>query len=108
MAETADPFGTALRTGREWQETPWGRLRYALAEAHVLRHLPARGDGGPPRVLDLGGGDGGDAVRLAARGHRVTLVDQSPGMLAAGRDRAREAGVGGLVECVEADVLHLP
>lgn len=109
MADTEDPFGTALRSWRQWQATPWGRLRYVLAEAHVVRHLGGGEDDVTPRtVLDLGGGDGGDAVRLAARGHRVTLVDQSSGMLAAGRERAREAGVGDLVECVEADVLRLP
>ncbi len=42
-------------------------------------------------VLDLGGGTGGDAVRLAGLGHRVTVVDPSPDALAALDRRAAEA-----------------
>jgi SAM-dependent methyltransferase len=49
---------------------------------------------GPPRdVLDIGGGTGGLAVRIAGLGHRVTVVDPSPDALAALARRAREAGV---------------
>ena len=42
-------------------------------------------------VLDLGGGTGGDAVRLARLGHRVTVVDPSPDALASLDRRAAEA-----------------
>jgi S-adenosylmethionine-dependent methyltransferase len=44
-------------------------------------------------VVDIGGGTGGSAVRAAARGHRVTVVDPSPDALASLGRRAREAGV---------------
>jgi 2-polyprenyl-3-methyl-5-hydroxy-6-metoxy-1,4-benzoquinol methylase len=44
-------------------------------------------------VLDIGGGTGGFAVRVAGLGHRVTVVDPSPDALAALARRAREAGV---------------
>lgn len=44
-------------------------------------------------VLDVGGGTGGDAVRLAAEGHRVSVVDPSPDALASLDRRAAEAGV---------------
>ncbi|HJQ04776.1 MAG TPA: methyltransferase domain-containing protein [Nocardioides sp.] len=47
----------------------------------------------PVEVVDIGGGTGGSAVRLAAMGHRVTVVDPSPDALAALGRRAREAGV---------------
>ena len=47
------------------------------------------GDGGLD-VLDLGGGTGHDAVRLAALGHRVTVVDPSPDALASLDRRAAE------------------
>lgn len=43
-------------------------------------------------MLDLGGGDGADSVRLAAAGHAVTVVDQAAGML--GRSRAAATGTG--------------
>jgi len=42
-------------------------------------------------VLDLGGGTGGDAVKLALLGHRVTVVDPSPDALASLHRRAADA-----------------
>ena len=44
-------------------------------------------------VLDIGGGTGGFAVRVAERGHRVRVVDPSPDALAALDRRAGESGV---------------
>ena len=49
--------------------------------------------GGPKEVVDIGGGTGGSAVRLAAMGHRVSVVDPSPDALAALSRRAGDAGV---------------
>jgi S-adenosylmethionine-dependent methyltransferase len=43
-------------------------------------------------VLDIGGGTGGFAVRVAGLGHRVTVVDPSPDALASLSRRAREVG----------------
>jgi S-adenosylmethionine-dependent methyltransferase len=45
------------------------------------------------RIIDVGGGTGGFAVRLAELGHQVTVVDPSPDALAALGRRAREVGV---------------
>lgn len=58
----------------------------------VLDPLLADGD----RVLDvvdIGGGTGGSAVRIAELGHRVCVVDPSPDALAALGRRAREVEV---------------
>jgi 2-polyprenyl-3-methyl-5-hydroxy-6-metoxy-1,4-benzoquinol methylase len=44
-------------------------------------------------IVDVGAGTGGLAVSIAARGHRVTVVDPSPDALAAARWRAAESGV---------------
>ncbi|MFF2774015.1 class I SAM-dependent methyltransferase [Streptomyces sp. NPDC058052] len=107
MSEAAAKFDRAMDVWKEWQEAPWGRLRYAVAEANLVRHAEALGDG-PLRVLDLAGGDGGDAVRLAARGHHVTIVDHAPAMLAAAAERAGAAGLAERIDCVEADVHRLP
>jgi len=49
--------------------------------------------GGTLDVLDIGGGTGGSAVRVAGLGHRVTVVDPSPDALASLDRRAQEAGV---------------
>ncbi|GAB7003741.1 methyltransferase [Nocardioides sp. AN3] len=50
-------------------------------------------DTAPLDVLDIGGGTGGFAVRVAEMGHRVTVVDPSPDALASLARRAREVGV---------------
>ncbi|TNM45123.1 methyltransferase domain-containing protein [Nocardioides albidus] len=77
----------------------WDALESALA-------------GGPRDVVDLGGGTGGFAVRLAESGHRVRVVDPSPDALAALARRAREVelevsglqgDVADLVDVVGAD-----
>ena len=50
-------------------------------------------DGSTLDVVDIGGGTGVSAVRVAQLGHRVTVVDPSPDALAALARRAREVGV---------------
>ena len=47
----------------------------------------------PGTALDLGCGEGGDAIWLAAQGWQVTAVDISATALRRGADHAREAGV---------------
>ncbi len=59
---------------------------------------------GASHVLDVAGGRGGPAVLLASEfGCRITLVELSAEFAAAARVRARDGGVGGLVEVVESD-----
>lgn len=53
----------------------------------------AGGDAATIDILDLGGGTGSDAVRLAQAGHRLTVVDPSPDALASLHRRSVEAGV---------------
>jgi SAM-dependent methyltransferase len=59
------------------------------------------------RIVDIGGGTGGFAVRLAGQGHAVTVVDPSPDALAALDRRADEAGVAELVTGVQGDLADL-
>lgn len=63
------------------------------AVLHALEEAAQPGLGRPLRVLDVGGGTGGDAVRIASAGHQVAVVDPSPDALAALDRRARDAGV---------------
>ena len=59
--------------------------------------------GHPLRVLDVGGGSGNSAVRLAQMGHDVTVVDPSADALATLNRRAETAGVGPRVHGVQGD-----
>ena len=90
------------RQWHDWQQAPWGRLRYTQAHANLARHLPPA----PSTVLDLAGGDGADALRLARQGHHVTVVDRSAEMLAAAEQAF--ASVDLPVSLVHADLADLP
>ncbi|QWS33750.1 class I SAM-dependent methyltransferase [Curtobacterium aetherium] len=59
---------------------------------------------GVPTALDLGSGEGGDALWLAAQGWRVTAVDIAPNALARGRAEAERVGLGARVTWVQADL----
>lgn len=64
---------------------------------------------GPPRdVLDIGGGTGVSAVRIAELGHRVLVVDPSPDALAALGLRAEESGVADRVDSRQGYLSELP
>jgi S-adenosylmethionine-dependent methyltransferase len=106
MQQDANAFDRSMNCWQQWQDSPWGRLRYALAAANLQRHIAHLGAGALD-VLDVGGGDGGDAVALAVAGHRVTIVDNSVEMLTAAEQRARAAGVDDRVTCVEADLMGM-
>lgn len=59
-------------------------------------------------VVDIGGGTGGLAVRIAELGHRVTVIDPSPDALAALGRRAAERGVADRVAAQQGDLASLP
>lgn len=99
-----DAFNAHLPDWREWQETPWGRLRYRVAQANLLRHLPV----GPLHILDVAGGNGLDSIPLAAAGHHITLIDFSEEMLAEARRNAETSGVVEHMTLHHADFRKLP
>jgi S-adenosylmethionine-dependent methyltransferase len=85
-------FDQRMEQWRAFRATPWGRLRFLIV-AHTLSTTIARLDGGAWRILDVGGGDGGDALPLAMAGHSVTVLDPSAPMLEKLGLDAAEAGV---------------
>lgn len=89
---TAPGPHTALRTGVVWE-----LLLGALARRAAAAGSPALD------VLDTGGGSGSLAVRVAALGHTVTVVDPSPDALFALERRAAEEGVAARVRGVQGD-----
>jgi S-adenosylmethionine-dependent methyltransferase len=88
-------------------ETPEGRLRCDLAFAHLQDFLPLPQTRGPLLGLDLGGGTGAAAVRLARLGIHVTLVDSSPTMLELAKRASREAGLDGKIALKLGDAAQL-
>ncbi len=58
----------------------------------VARVKPRKGEA----ILDMAGGTGDIAFRLAKAGAAVTVADINPEMLAVGRERAEKRGIAGL------------
>ena len=96
-------FATKMDAWNASQELPWNRLRYTLVHENLVRHL------GPPplRILDVGGGDGRDAVPLAELGHTVVLVDFVADMFEGALRRAADAGVGARMTIMLGDVMSV-
>jgi len=100
MPITPSDYDAVVEQWKQWQSYPWGKLLYRLTRYNLHRHL-----GDPPqRILDVGGGNGFNAVYFAQLGHTVTLLDYSPAMLAEARDAAAMAGVLERITFVQADV----
>lgn len=81
-----------MAASERWGEGP-GERRSAARSSVLWSALEPVLAGGDRVVLDIGGGTGELAVRVAALGHRVTVVDPSPDALAALQRRATEARV---------------
>ena len=76
---------------------------------HALREvLETRYADRPAAVVDIGGGTGGLAVRVAELGHQVVVVDPSPDALATLSRRADESGVADRVTGRQGDLATLP
>jgi SAM-dependent methyltransferase len=73
----------------------------------VERLLAKHGAAGPRDILDLGCGTGNHALPLAERGHQVTGVDRSSGMLAQARAKAPTLALARAPEFVEGDIRRL-
>ncbi|WP_153503417.1 bifunctional NAD(P)/FAD-dependent oxidoreductase/class I SAM-dependent methyltransferase [Cumulibacter manganitolerans] len=86
---TAEDWDARYATGQMWSGRPNGAL---VAEVSGLR---------PGRALDVGAGEGGDAVWLAERGWQVTATDISTAALSRLSGHAADRGVA--VACVRAD-----
>jgi S-adenosylmethionine-dependent methyltransferase len=87
-----------------FQQRPLERLRYSVTESNLLRHVGA----GPQRVLDVAGGNGIEAVRLAALGHEVTVLDPAGAMLNTAIETADALDVADRLHVVQAGALDAP
>jgi S-adenosylmethionine-dependent methyltransferase len=84
--------------------SPLEELRLTLTEANLSRHW---GDE-PSRVLDVAGGNGMAAVRLAAQGHEVTVLDPAGAMLSTAIQLAESYGVADQLHVVQAGAVDAP
>src|SRR5258706_1729071 len=89
MATSPVVFDQHIERWQQEQSLPWNELKYRLGMANLARHMRL----GEQHILDAGGGNGYEAIRLAQQGHRVEIVDYSKEMLADGARRAAAAGV---------------
>ena len=93
---------------RESHSQTRSRTRTAVVWSALSDRLEQlAGAGGDLHVLDIGGGTGGFAVRVAELGHRVTVVDPSPDALAILDRRSRETGVEDRVTGIQGDLSTL-
>jgi S-adenosylmethionine-dependent methyltransferase len=86
-------------------ETPGGRLRLDLAFANLQDFLPQAARS--LHALDLGGGTGAIAVRLARLGLHVTLLDASVSMLDFAKRAAQDTGVTKRIVLKQGDAAQL-
>jgi demethylmenaquinone methyltransferase/2-methoxy-6-polyprenyl-1,4-benzoquinol methylase len=82
-----------------------GGLHRQWKDLFVRRVRPRRGE----LILDMAGGTGDVAFRLARHGARVMVADINPDMLDVGRERAAKRRIEGLTWAVEnAETLSFP
>lgn len=79
-----------------------GRLRADLSFANIMDFLRDDAQLRRLRALDLGGGTGEAALRLARMGFDVTLLDASAQMILAAQARFAEAGLQEKIEVIHA------
>jgi demethylmenaquinone methyltransferase / 2-methoxy-6-polyprenyl-1,4-benzoquinol methylase len=70
-----------------------GGLHRLWKDQFVARVKPRQGE----RILDMAGGTGDIAFRMARRGAELTVADINPSMLGVGMERAKKKGLDGLL-----------
>ncbi|HZR31638.1 MAG TPA: methyltransferase domain-containing protein [Terriglobales bacterium] len=105
-----DSDGERFRSGADkyaaYLKTPEGRLRLDLGFANLQEFLPPATRS--LLALDIGGGTGTTAVRLARLGFHVTVLDASMPMLDLATRAAQEAGVTERIALKHGDANQLP
>ncbi len=106
MTDRFERFDAGLPAFQAHLATPWGRLQRTLCHANLARHLPA--EVGPLQVLDVGGGNGPDALHLIVSDHQVTLIDPSSAMLREAERIATAEGMAERLQTLQADLAAIP
>ena len=94
--------------GRYRRSSYWGEEPTTIAR-RLVEYLPLLKGAFPSeriRIVDLGCGDGRDAIYYAQQGIEVTGVDSSGTGLAQLREKADRAGLGSSVQYVQGDLVR--
>lgn len=83
---TGSNFDNGFADWQAYQQAPWGKLRYRVAQANLQHYLPPP----PAHILDLGGGNGLDSVPLVKLGYTAVLIDFSQEMVTQGQRLAAQ------------------
>lgn len=84
-------FAERVSAYEAYLKSPHGRFRSEITWQQLSRFMAAGWGPKPPplEILDIGCGTGELALRLAARGHAVTLLDPAKEMLDLAQEKAR-------------------
>jgi demethylmenaquinone methyltransferase/2-methoxy-6-polyprenyl-1,4-benzoquinol methylase len=87
-----DVFARVARRYDVMNDAMSGGMHRLWKDQFVRRVKPRGGE----RILDMAGGTGDIAFRMAAKGAHVTVADINPAMLGVGRERAAKRRIEGL------------
>ncbi|WP_404714009.1 bifunctional demethylmenaquinone methyltransferase/2-methoxy-6-polyprenyl-1,4-benzoquinol methylase UbiE [Sphingomonas sp. MMS24-J13] len=96
-AKVGEVFARVARRYDIMNDAMSGGMHRLWKDRFVARIKPREGE----RILDLAGGTGDIAFRMAKHGAHVTVTDINPAMLDVGRERAVKKGIEGLEWGVE-------
>jgi len=96
-AKVGEVFARVARRYDIMNDAMSGGMHRLWKDRFVARIKPREGEA----ILDLAGGTGDIAFRMARHGARVTVTDINPAMLDVGRQRAERKGIEGLSWGVE-------
>ena len=85
-------FSSVARRYDAMNDLMSGGMHRLWKDRFVARVKPRAGE----RILDMAGGTGDVAFRMARRGAQVTVADINPDMLEVGKERAERRGLKGL------------
>lgn len=97
VTDAAEFWETRYLTHRDENGRMWSGRVNATVEQELTEVAPGS-------ALELGSGEGADALWLARRGWRVTAVDISEAALAVGRAEAERMGLADRIDWVHADL----
>ncbi|MGJ3649244.1 class I SAM-dependent methyltransferase [Sphingomonas sp. GlSt437] len=104
-ARVRDVFASVASSYDLMNDAMSGGAHRLWKDVFVRRVKPRSGEA----ILDMAGGTGDIAFRLAKSGASITVADINPAMLEVGMERAAKRGIDGLVWTeANAETLHFP